>query len=49
MLSYLVDWLQRPLKTNDGNAADWFQLVGVILMSLYLWRIIARDWQKLAD
>jgi hypothetical protein len=47
MLQYISDWLASPLKTS-GNAGDWFLFVGLLLASIYLWKIIARDFDSLA-
>lgn len=46
MWNSIAAWLNQPFN-NQGNAAQWFAFVGLILASLYIWHAIARDWQKL--
>ena len=40
-------FLAQPFKTTN-NAGQWFALIGLILVSLYLWHMIARDFQRIA-
>lgn len=47
-MDHLVAWLKQPFN-SQGNAAQWFAFVGLILVSLYLWHMVARDWQKIGD
>lgn len=47
MWDNLAAWLKQPLDTQ-GDALHWFYFVGFILASLWAWRMIARDWQRVA-
>lgn len=48
MIGQISAWLSSPLK-QDGSAVQWFLFVGLILVSIYMWRVIGRDWQKIGD
>ena len=45
MWGQLAAWLKQPYN-EQGNAAQWFAFVGLLLASLYIWHMIARDWQR---
>ena len=45
MWSILADFLNQPFNSK-GNAAQWFAFVGVILISLWLWHLIAKDFGR---
>lgn len=44
MWNQLAQWLEQPFNPQQG-ATNWFLFIGFILVSLYLWHVIARDLQ----
>lgn len=42
----LAKFLSQPLD-EEGNALHWFAFVGLLLAFVWLWHMIARDWQRL--
>lgn len=39
----LLSWLKQPFQT-DQDAFHWFLFVGLIIVSLYLWHMVERDF-----
>jgi hypothetical protein len=48
MFDYITQFLNQPFRSN-GTAGDWFLFVGLLLVILWLWAAVARDWKLVAN
>lgn len=42
----LVSWLNKPFN-SQGSAVQWFAFIGFILVCLWMWHAIARDFSAM--